>query len=246
MKSLLKTNILMTDLLELGPVTGFRATHTQVGSFSGEYAFVNNFDRFETSDKYYDNKTGYVRVHVTNCTTFNNRDDWRYTNSLPQFNGINGNPAVSIHLIKLTPDEGTNLDFLSTTTSGYYTGSWLINTNNATIIKRAQFNVVHRGNNVYLVPNLTADEFNHLICKGGNCHIMNFNLDSAFTGYIEAIPINPLASTIKNFNTRENVVKWLKSLPKTTGFTLTLGSTLLAKLTDEDKKIATDKGWTLA
>ena len=28
--------------------------------------------------------------------------------------------------------------------------------------------------------------------------------------------------------------------------TLTLGSTLLAKLTDEDKKIATDKGWTLA
>jgi surface protein len=28
--------------------------------------------------------------------------------------------------------------------------------------------------------------------------------------------------------------------------TLTLGSTLLAKLTDDDKKIATDKGWTLA
>ena len=28
--------------------------------------------------------------------------------------------------------------------------------------------------------------------------------------------------------------------------TLTLGSTNLAKLTDEEKKIATDKGWTLA
>ena len=32
----------------------------------------------------------------------------------------------------------------------------------------------------------------------------------------------------------------------TTTQTLSLGSTLLAKLTDEDKKIATDKGWTLA
>ena len=32
----------------------------------------------------------------------------------------------------------------------------------------------------------------------------------------------------------------------TTTQTITLGSTLLAKLTDEDKKIATDKGWTLA
>ena len=32
----------------------------------------------------------------------------------------------------------------------------------------------------------------------------------------------------------------------TTTKTITLGSTLLAKLTDEDKKIATDKGWTLA
>ena len=32
----------------------------------------------------------------------------------------------------------------------------------------------------------------------------------------------------------------------TTTQTITLGSTLLAKLTDEDKKIATNKGWTLA
>ena len=32
----------------------------------------------------------------------------------------------------------------------------------------------------------------------------------------------------------------------TTSQTLTLGSTNLAKLTEADKKIATDKGWTLA
>ena len=38
----------------------------------------------------------------------------------------------------------------------------------------------------------------------------------------------------------------INTLEEGTTATLTLGSTLLAKLTDEDKKIATDKGWTLA
>ena len=42
----------------------------------------------------------------------------------------------------------------------------------------------------------------------------------------------------------QETIKCLK--PVTTTTTLTLGSTNLAKLTDEDKKIATDKGWTLA
>ena len=47
--------------------------------------------------------------------------------------------------------------------------------------------------------------------------------------------------------TRTQFVKWFAELPTiTTTKTLTLGSKVLAKLTDEDKKIATDKGWTLA
>ena len=47
---------------------------------------------------------------------------------------------------------------------------------------------------------------------------------------------------------RETLVKLFNDTlePVTTTQTITLGSTLLAKLTDEDKKIATDKGWTLA
>ena len=46
---------------------------------------------------------------------------------------------------------------------------------------------------------------------------------------------------------RNQLVGLLCKLPKIDyTFTLSLGSTLLAKLTDEDKKIATDKGWTLA
>ena len=45
----------------------------------------------------------------------------------------------------------------------------------------------------------------------------------------------------------ESLIGLINNLvPTTTTKTLTLGSDLLAKLTDEDKKIATDKGWTLA
>ena len=47
--------------------------------------------------------------------------------------------------------------------------------------------------------------------------------------------------------TREALVEILGNLANVGSTrTLTMGSTNLAKLTDEDKKIATDKGWTLA
>lgn len=45
---------------------------------------------------------------------------------------------------------------------------------------------------------------------------------------------------------RASLLAVIKGLATVSGQTLTLGSTLLAKLTDADKKIATDKGWTLA
>lgn len=44
---------------------------------------------------------------------------------------------------------------------------------------------------------------------------------------------------------REALVEILNNLGTITNKTLTLGTTLIAKLTTADKKIATDKGWTL-
>ena len=52
------------------------------------------------------------------------------------------------------------------------------------------------------------------------------------------------SSTKLTHDSLMNVINNLATVTSST--TLTLGSTNLAKLTDEEKKIATDKGWTLA
>lgn len=63
--------------------------------------------------------------------------------------------------------------------------------------------------------------------------------------------IDPKANLRWNFSSstkleKESILKLLNCLAETTSNTLTLGSTNLAKLTDEEKAIATQKGWTLA
>ena len=52
-------------------------------------------------------------------------------------------------------------------------------------------------------------------------------------------------SDCKNL-THDSLIVVINGLQTVTGQTLTLGSTNLAKLSDAEKKIATDKGWTLA
>ena len=71
--------------------------------------------------------------------------------------------------------------------------------------------------------------------------IVNNNIDDIEVE-VYLIPVDNLV-----YNNRESIIRWFNKLPRITSTqTLTLGSTLLALLTAEDKKIATDKGWTLA
>ena len=51
---------------------------------------------------------------------------------------------------------------------------------------------------------------------------------------------------LNHLNPREWLVSVLRKMSPTKSGTLTLGHVWLSLLTDEDKKIATDKGWTLA
>ena len=77
----------------------------------------------------------------------------------------------------------------------------------------------------------------------GNIPI-TFKDAGAHTDYIV---VNDCQTPLGYYGSRDWILDIFNKLSTiTTTKTLTLGATLLAKLTDEDKKIATDKGWTLA
>lgn len=67
---------------------------------------------------------------------------------------------------------------------------------------------------------------------------------------MESVGIKNLKVSMKLDNlyrlSRENLLSILNSLQTVTGQTLTLGASLMLRLTEEDKLIATAKGWTLA
>ena len=78
---------------------------------------------------------------------------------------------------------------------------------------------------------------------------MNYMLDKCYNLteiHMTGMKVNFNISSSTLF-TREALVEILNNLATVTStITLTMGSTNLAKLTDEDKAIATNKGWTLA
>ena len=79
------------------------------------------------------------------------------------------------------------------------------------------------------------------------------NLSGCFTGCtaLKTITGNPNFKVSFSLSdstelTHDSLMVVINGLQTVTGQTLTLGTTNLAKLTDEEKKVATDKGWTLA
>ena len=83
--------------------------------------------------------------------------------------------------------------------------------------------------------------------KGTNFSYMLFGCKSLITlgGFIGLS--KSLSLSYSNNLTHDSLMNVINNLATvTSSTTLTLGSTNLAKLTDEEKKVATDKGWTLA
>ena len=67
-----------------------------------------------------------------------------------------------------------------------------------------------------------------------------------FEGVIGKNGLDFSYSPLLSHDSLMNVINCLKDYSGTSGYTVTLGATNLAKLTDSEKAIATQKGWTLA
>lgn len=126
------------------------------------------------------------------------------------------------------------------------------------VIKKLVFTSIERFDiSVFQNAPVSKIEYMFFGCKGEREYVINIvayatNGIPDFTTDIEIGDGALQNITIKGFNalTRENIVNHiLVKLGDNTGqsaLTLTLGATNLAKLTDEDKAIATAKNWTLA
>lgn len=126
------------------------------------------------------------------------------------------------------------------------------------VIKKLVFTSIERFD-ISIFQNAPVSKIEYMFfgCKGERKYVINIvayatNGIPDFTTDIEIGDGALQNITIKGFNalTRENIVNHiLVKLGDNTGqsaLTLTLGATNLAKLTDEDKAIATAKNWTLA
>lgn len=93
--------------------------------------------------------------------------------------------------------------------------------------------------NLTTIPQLDTSKVTNMAIMFSDCRKLN---EIHMTG----MKVNFDISSSTKF-TREALLEILNNLATvTTTRTLTMGSTNLAKLTDEDKSIATNKGWTLA
>ena len=119
-------------------------------------------------------------------------------------------------------------------------------------LKKADFNIIQKNTATASIFNTCRSLKKILSIDLGN----NINLSGMFSNCISLIDIQSI-SNIKvnisfsscsylNHSTLLRILNALVDLTDKTTQTLTLGSTNLAKLTDEEKVIATNKNWTLA
>ena len=117
--------------------------------------------------------------------------------------------------------------------------------------------------NLTTIPQLDTSKVTNMLLMFNSCSKLNIipqldvskvsNMNSMFIGCRELKEIHMTGMKVSfdisasTLFTREALVEIINNLATITKTqTLTMGSTNLAKLTNEDKSIATNKGWTLA
>ena len=98
-------------------------------------------------------------------------------------------------------------------------------------------NTFYRCRNLKTIPRLD--------CENVTDYTATFGLCASLTSILQISGIKKSVAFSASPLDKDTLLRIIDALQEVTGQTLTLGATNLAKLTDEEKAVATDKGWTL-
>ena len=214
-----------------------------------EEGIQTEYDRFW--DAYQENgtKQGYVFAFAGegwNAETFKPKYDIQPVDSADMFYNFCNKGTATIDMVKHLANLGVKLDFSKATTFNYAF-------QNARISKLGtiDFKSYSGGTaNMFYTTTLTTIE-NMILYENKALSSSTFtnckNLANLTISGVIAFNFTVSACTKLTHDSLMSIINHLKDYSGTgTTHTLTLGTTNLAKLTDEEKAIATEKGWTLA
>ena len=107
----------------------------------------------------------------------------------------------------------------------------------------AQFSATFSNAHAHTIEKLIVSETTSYGSAFVNCSKLQ---NITFEGVIGKSGLNLSYSPLLTHDSLMSVINCLKDYSSTSGYTVTLGATNLDKLTDSEKAIATQKGWTLA
>ena len=209
--------------------TGFKDFLEHGGKFSrSNYTDLEGILKYEDTENV--NDMSYLFSYCTNLTTIPILNTSNATNMLNMFDKCSRLitiPLLDTSKVTNMPDMFSRCNNLTTIP--------LLNTSNVTNM----MNMFYGCTSLTTIPRLDVSKVNVMINIFDNC----YNLAEI---HMIGMKVDFDISASTKF-TREALIEILNNIATVTSTkTLSMGSTNLAKLTDEDKAIATNKGWTLA
>ena len=204
---------------------------------------VSNFNTSNVTNMSYMFK-GCGRLTSLDVSKFNTSN---VTNMLEMFSSCSG--LTSLDLTNFDTSKVTNMGYMFQYCSGLTSldlSGWDFSNIKTSSFYNGVYNMFGNSGKLYTI-NLTNAKMENMGSMNGMfgyTPIKNLNLDGVT---LPNINLNNVGFNYSGADlTVESLLGILNALPLTTnGYTLTLGSKHLNKLTDEQKAIATNKGWTL-